>query len=271
MPSFVFSHVLNIYQNDGSTVHAKQWFLCTITCFCRYLYSPYIAPGGQSKTPFFLLFIRACCQFFLLHRPAGFSRLLLLLLLPPLPVPPLSTAVQVQRCRWCQESRRHTHTQAVLGNSLRIHFDTAGFEAQRKHTHTHTPLHTHKHIHKHSWAHPQSLHTPCAASHKHTAGLFAAGWRLWHCVAVFWCFEESEIQVGEMAVTECLEIKRQWDFIQSKNFLAYFLKQSSIGQILKSNPCRKHTRKSFMLQQCWLNSSGRTGAVEAGEAFQSKM
>lgn len=74
-----------------------------------------------------------------------------------------------------------------------------------------------------------------------------------------------------MAVTECLEIKRQWDFIQSKNFLAYFLKQSSIGQILKSNPCRKHTRKSFMLQQCWLNSSGRTGAVEAGEAFQSKM
>lgn len=166
-----------------------------------------------------------------------------------------------------------THTQAVLGNSLRIHFDTAGFEAQRKHTHTHTPLHTHthKHTHKHSWAHPQSLHTPCAASHKHTAGLFAAGWRLWHRVAVFWCFEESEIQVGEMAVTECLEIKRQWDFIQSKNFLAYFLKQSSIGQILKSNPCRKHTRKSFMLQQCWLNSSGRTGAVEAGEAFQSKM
>lgn len=110
MPFFVFSHVLNIYQNNGSTVHAKQWFLCTITCFCRYLYSPYIAPGGQSKTPFFLLFIRACCQFFLLHRPAGFSRLLLLLLLPPLPVPPLSTAVQVQRCRWCRESRRHTHT-----------------------------------------------------------------------------------------------------------------------------------------------------------------
>lgn len=42
-----------------------------------------------------------------------------------------------------------------------------------------------------------------------------------------------------MAVTECLEIKRHWDFIQSKNFLTYFLKQSSIGQILRSNPCRK--------------------------------
>lgn len=140
MPFFVFSHVLNIYQNDGSTVHAKQWFLCTITCFCRYLYSPYIAPGGQSKTPFFLLFIRACCQFFLLHRPAGFSRLLLLLLLPPLPVPPLSTAVQVQRCRWCQESRRHTHkqfwvtlweyTSTQLGSKLSANTHTT--------THTHT-------------------------------------------------------------------------------------------------------------------------------------
>lgn len=52
MPSFVFSHVLNIYQNDGSTVHAKQWFLCTITCFCRYLYSPYIAPGGPVEDSF---------------------------------------------------------------------------------------------------------------------------------------------------------------------------------------------------------------------------
>lgn len=163
MPSFVFSHVLNIYQNDGSTVHAKQWFLCTITCFCRYLYSPYIAPGGQSKTPFFLLFIRACCQFFLLHRPAGFSRLLLLLLLPPLPVPPLSTAVQVQRCRWCQESRRHTHTST---HSLRIHFDKAGFEAQRKHTHTHH--YTHTSISTNTAEHIHSPYTPPAQPHINT-------------------------------------------------------------------------------------------------------
>lgn len=142
MPSFVFSHVLNIYQNDGSTVHAKQWFLCTITCFCRYLYSPYIAPGGQSKTPFFLLFIRACCQFFLLHRPAGFSRLLLLLLLPPLPVPPLSTAVQVQRCRWCQESRRHTHTHKQFWVTLWEYTSTQLGSKLSANTHTHTTTHT---------------------------------------------------------------------------------------------------------------------------------
>lgn len=57
-----------------------------------------------------------------------------------------------------------THTQAVLGNSLRIHFDTAGFEAQRKHTHhyTHTSISTNtaEHIH--------SPYTPPAQPHINT-------------------------------------------------------------------------------------------------------
>lgn len=49
-----------------------------------------------------------------------------------------------------------THTQAVLGNSLRIHFDTAGFEAQRKHTHTTT----------HTQAYPQTqLSTSTVLTH----------------------------------------------------------------------------------------------------------
>lgn len=60
----------------------------------------------------------------------------------------------------------HTHTQAVLGNSLRIHFDTAGFEAQRKHTHTHH--YTHTSISTNTAEHIHSPYTPPAQPHINT-------------------------------------------------------------------------------------------------------
>lgn len=149
---------------------------------CRNVYSPHIAPGGQPKTPFFLLFIQACCQFFLLLRPGGFVHLPLLLLFP-LPVPPLPTAVQVQLCRWWGESRRHAR-------SSQRHTDAAGFKARRTYSHTH--LHTH---------HCSSTHTDTAevldgpyTPPTHAAGLSAAGWRLWRCVFLRSCREESVIQ-----------------------------------------------------------------------------
>ncbi len=165
---------------------------------CRNVYSPHIAPGGQPKTPFFLLFIRACCQFFLLLRPAGFFHLPLLLLLP-LPVPPLTTAVQVQLCRWWGEFRQHTHTlthsHTAPGDALKRHSDAAGFKARR----THTPSHPHKQTHKHSRAPRQSLH-PHAATHTLTRSWSNRSWTetvaLCLPALLTWWFEESVIQVS---------------------------------------------------------------------------
>lgn len=66
------------------------------------------------------------------------------------------------------ENPGDTHTQAVLGNSLRIHFDTAGFEAQRKHTHTHHYTHTHTSIPTNTAEHIHSPYTPPAQPHINT-------------------------------------------------------------------------------------------------------
>lgn len=125
-------------------MHSHTHIDCSIRQPC--MYSPHIAPGGQPKTISFLLFIQACCQFFLLLRPASFFHLSLLLLLP-LPVPPLTNVVQVQLCRWWGESRRRTHIDkhTALGNTLIIYSDAAGFKAR----HTRTPLHRHPHKHRH--------------------------------------------------------------------------------------------------------------------------
>lgn len=82
------------------------------------LYSPHIAPGWQPEILDFLPFIQACLQFLLHLCPPGLFYLLPPLILLPLPVPPLSAAVQVQlRRRWREfclcthiQMRLHTHS-----------------------------------------------------------------------------------------------------------------------------------------------------------------
>lgn len=116
--------------------------------------TPHIAPGGHPETLLFPDFIRACCWLVLLPFLCSTDEAYLL----PLPVPPLSTAVQVQLCRRWGESRRCTHT------STEWHMHTARGDALTVRGLTHSRLQilanaaalleraAAQQPHKHSWS-----------------------------------------------------------------------------------------------------------------------